>query len=271
MPTARTAAPQAAPQLAADRHRGSHRTMVGPPVSRPRPRGFLPQRQDRSLKTRRGASWHSDPREDRRRLHRPPGPQSWLGQVSTFPPVTQGHTQAKPPRGQNDRQTPPCRARGHRRPPDCAKGLRLRPPRPHWPLRAETWPETLVEVQAVPGGPLTGSWRRPGTGSAPGVVGLTCPRAAPACVASSGPEISRRDGRAASGGGAHGDTRHQRDTREPTARGQVRLSTRPSSEWAARTPPPGPHRSGCTSSGGPNPESPSPRGSERKTWRRTCR
>lgn len=46
-----------------------------------------------------------------------------------------------------------------------------------------------------------------------------------------------------------------------------RLSRPPSSAWAARTPPPGPRRTGCTSSAGRARGSLSPRGSEKRTWR----
>lgn len=46
-----------------------------------------------------------------------------------------------------------------------------------------------------------------------------------------------------------------------------RLSRPPSSAWAAHTPPPGPRRTGCTSSVGRARGSLSPRGSEKRTWR----
>lgn len=49
------------------------------------------------------------------------------------------------------------------------------------------------------------------------------------------------------------------------------LSTRSSSAWAARTPSPRPHRTGCTWSWGPSPGSLSPPGFGRRTWRRRCR
>lgn len=50
-----------------------------------------------------------------------------------------------------------------------------------------------------------------------------------------------------------------------------RLSMRSSSAWAARTPSPRPHRTGCMSSWGPTPGSLSPREFEKRTWRPRCR
>lgn len=263
--------PPGPPQLAVDRRRGSHQTPVGTARQPPTATRASPTMTGQITQDPPWSFLALGPGRRQKAAARAPGPQTRPRRASGLRPTHTGHTRAQPPRGHNDRQTPLHRAQGRRRPPDHAQGLRLRPPQPHGPLRAETWPETWCRR----GRP------RPGPSRAAGDAGFGARRggarvsAGCACVCGSlWPESSRREGlRSQRQGqeGPRGDARPQREAREPAARRQVRLSTRPSSGWAAHTAPPGPHRSGCTSSGGPNPESPSPRGSERKTWRPTCR